>query len=333
MTDGFEIKFDFAEKWVRFAKPEYLQIYIYILSRYKKDGEVLLADDIVSRLHIRRDTVDAALDFWITADVLGGTVDNYFFRDGTEVESSKKRASAKTSYRTKPSYTSAEIDAAVSENKDLDFLFKHAEKVLDRLLSPSDYEMIYSFVDWLGLPVEVVVMLMNFVATQGKTNKRYIETIAIDWADKGITTYESAEEYIKELEAKLSQEGKIRGILGIYDRALTQTEKKYIQLWCFEKNVPTVLIEEAYSRTVEATGKLSWAYMNKIITNWLAEGIRTLDAIKSHEALYKLKNASSKEPAKAKSTVKSKFNNYVDSGKPDYSNFAEQILNDMLDEE
>ena len=174
-------------------------------------------------------------------------------------------------------------------------------------------------------------MLLNFVAAQGKTNKRYIETVAIDWADKGITTYESAEEYIKELELKLSNEGKIRGILGIYDRALTQTEKKYINMWTFEKNIPTDLIEEAYDRTVEATGKLSWAYMNKIVTSWYDEGLRTREDIKSHDALYKLKNSSTKEPKK--SAAKSKFNNYTDTNKPDYSNFAEQILKDMLDEE
>lgn len=334
MTDGFEIKFDFVEKWVRFAKPEYLQVYIYILSRYKQNNETLTADEIVSRLHMHRETVDAALDFWITADVLGGTTDNYYFADAQGGSGRKKRTgSAKTSYRTKPAYTSAEIDAAISENKDLDYLFKRAEKILNRLLSPSDYEMIYSFVDWLGLPVEVVVMLLTFVAAKGKTNKRYIETIALDWADKGITTYESAEEYIKELELKLSHEGKVRGILGIYDRALTQTEKKYIQLWCFEKDISAELIEEAYSRTVDATGKLSWAYMNKIIMNWFEDGIRTREDIKSHEALYKLKNAASKEPVKSGAQTKSKFNNYTDTNKPDYSNFAEQILKDMLDEE
>lgn len=332
MNDGFEIKYDFAEKWVRFAKPEYLQVYIYILSRYKRDGEVLGIDEIVAKLHMRREVVEAAIDFWITADVLGGTVDGYSFEeDGNGASGRRNAAAAKNRYRTKPSYNSAEIDAAISMNKDLDYLFKRAEKILDRLLSPSDYEMIYSFVDWLGLPVEVVIMLLNFVAAQGKTNKRYIETVAIDWADKGITTYESAEEYIKELELKLSNEGKIRGILGIYDRALTQTEKKYINMWTFEKNIPTDLIEEAYDRTVEATGKLSWAYMNKIVTSWYDEGLRTREDIKSHDALYKLKNSSTKEPKK--SAAKSKFNNYTDTNKPDYSNFAEQILKDMLDEE
>ena len=187
----------------------------------------------------------------------------------------------------------------------------------------------YSLVDWLGLPVEVVIMLLRFAAGQGKMGKRYIEAVAIDWADKGIDTYESAEEYIREIELRLSNEGKIRGILGIYDRALSQTEKKYIKIWTVEKNIPVELVAEAYDRTVAATGKLSWAYMNKIILSWVDEGIKTVSEVEEKEALFKLKASPSKVKSGGK---KSKFNNYEDTNKPDYSNFAEQILNDMLAE-
>lgn len=334
MSNGFELKFAFVEKWGRIAKPEYLQIYIYILSCYKKNGNILTVEEISKKLHVSRDSVFAALDFWITAEVLEEDEEygyKFIFEDNRS--ESKTPAPAKTNksgrFRMRPSYDSAEIDAVASVNKNVDYLFRQAEKILDRLLSPSDFEMIYSFVDWLGLPVEVVIMLLNFVAGQGKTTKRYIETVAIDWADKGIDTYESAENYIREIEIRISNEGKIRSLLGIYDRSLTQTEKKYIKLWTTEKNVPLELISEAYDRTVNATGKLSWAYMNKILMSWFDEGIESIASLKEHETLSKLKSGAVKERSNA---PKSKFNNYVDTNKPDYSNFAEEILRDMLDE-
>ncbi len=331
MSGGFELKFEFVEKWGRIARPEYLQIYIYILACYKKDGSILDNESIARKLHVSADDVAAALDFWITSDVLYETNSGYAFPDSMENgQALPKRATANSSrFRTRPSYAAAEIDAAASVNKNIDYLFKQAEKILDRLLSPSDSEMLYSFVDWLGLPVEVVIMLLNFAANQGKTTKRYLETVAIDWADKGIDTYETAEEYIKEIELKLSNEGKIRSILGIYDRALTQTEKKYIKAWTFDKDIPLPLVTEAYDRTVAATGKLSWAYMNKILMSWLDEGLTNIEDVKNHEVLHKLKSAPTKEK---KRTAKSKFNNYTDTNKPDYSNFAQQILQDMLDE-
>ncbi len=333
MSEGFEIKFSFIEKWGRFAKAEYLQIYLYILSHFKKTGKMLKNGEVAKKLDKDIDTVNSALDFWITADVMVETDEGFAFAEEIpqnflKTEKTKTESDAASRFRVRPSYDSAEIDAAASVNKNIDYLFREAEKILGKILSPSDFEMLYSFVDWLGLPVEVVIMLLRFAAGRGKTGKRYLETVAIDWTDKGIDTYESAEEYIKEIELKLSNEGRVRGILGIYDRALTQTEKKYIKLWTFEKNIPSELVSEAYDRTVAATGKLSWAYMNKILMSWVDEGISTVDEVREKEVLFKLKSAPVKEKVTGK---KGKFVNYTDTNKPDYSDFAEKILEDMLE--
>ena len=124
------------------------------------------------------------------------------------------------------------------------------------MLSGNEIELLYSFYDWLGLPCEVIVMLLSYAAKQGKVGKRYLETVAIDWADKGIDTFDKAEEYITQLEEIGSNEHKIRTILGIYDRALTQTEKKYISAWTEELNISPELVSLAYDKTVENTGKL-----------------------------------------------------------------------------
>lgn len=329
MGKGFELEFSFVEKWGRLARAEYFQIYIYALSNFKKNGKVSGVDEISKKLHISREDVLDAIDFWITAEVLQGEGEDYTFPGENKTAEKKSKTSVAARLRTKPSYTAAEIDATASVNESVDYLFKQAEAILGKLLSPSDFELIYSFVDWLGLPVEVVIMLLRFAASQGKTGKRYLETVAIDWADKGIDTYESAEEYIRQIELRMSNEGKVRGILGIYDRALTQTEKKYISVWVTEKNYSAELIAEAYDRTVTATGKLTWAYMNKILQSWQEQGLETIEKVRASEEMFKIKNS----PTKAKPAgKKSKFNNYEDTNKPDYSNFAEEILKDMLGE-
>ncbi len=329
MSKSFELKCSFVEKWGRIAKAEYFQIYIYALSNFKKSGKVMKAADIAKKLHLDVDVVSDAIEFWITAEILEECGDEYTFpEEGKAIDKKEKPQSSKSQFRERPSYDAAEIDAVASVNSNVDYLFKQSEKILGKILSASDFEMIYSFVDWLGLPVEVVIMLLQFAAKQGKTGKRYLETVAIDWADKGINTYESAEEHIREIELKLSNEGKVRGILGIYDRALTQTEKKYIGIWTYEKNIPIPLVSEAYERTVAATGKLAWGYMNKILMSWHDEGLETPEQVQEYEALFKMKNAPTKQRAGKK---KNSFNNYEDTNKEDYSKFAEKILDDMLE--
>lgn len=328
MATAFEIEFEFMEKLGRFAKPEYLQIYLYSLCHWKKEGVVLTRAQLAQKLDKKTKTVQGAIDYWMSVGILAEDGDEYAF-SGTTTPKAPAQSQARISVASKPSYEAAEIEAVASMNKDIDYMFHEAEKILGKLLSPSDQELFFSFADWLGLPVEVIIMLLRFAKSHGKTGKRYLETVAIDWAEKGIDTYESAEEYIREIELRLSNEGKIRGILGIYDRALTQTEKKYIKIWTEEKNIPPEFVAEAYDRTVNATGKLNWAYMNKILLSWSESGFTTLEEVAQAEELFKAQAS----PVKTKTGGKrNKFVNYEDTNKPDYSNFAEQLLRDMLDD-
>ena len=55
---------------------------------------------------------------------------------------------------------------------------------------------------------------------------RYIEKVAMDWADKGINNTEKAEEYLKKLEQKNKNLGIIKNSLGIIDRIFTPSELK-----------------------------------------------------------------------------------------------------------
>ena len=69
--------------------------------------------------------------------------------------------------------------------------------------------------------------------------------------------------------------------------------------------------------------------MNKILSSWSESGYTTLAEIAEAEELFKAQAS----PVKVKTGgKKNKFVNYEDTNKPDYSNFAEQLLRDMLDD-
>ncbi len=328
MAKGFEIDFDFVEKWGRFAKPEYFRIYIYILSKYKKDNTTYTFSELAEILDIRETKVRGAIEYWAMEGFLAISENSYIFTDGTKKET---LGEVKAMMSSRPSYTHREIDSAASKNKDVSYLFNQAEKILGKLLSGNDMEVLYSFVDWLGLPVEVIIMIINYAAANDKKSMRYIEKVAMDWADREIDTYEKAEEYIKELEEYQSKTRKICNILGISGRALSTTERKYIKIWTEERNIPLDLIPSAYDSTMLKTGgKMGWAYMNKLLCSWQDEGIKTLEELESARAHYKAKNAEKQENKPQKGA--NKFNNYEDTNKIDYAKYAEQVLADMLDE-
>ncbi len=315
---------DFIEKYVRFSNPQYIQVYLYARYLNNTEGAMPEPERLSAELSIPADRVNFILGFWVSQGaVIRDENGELSFAAEDEEAPKPRRSRSRGGAKMRPSYKSGEIDAAAERNQVLSGMFYQAESILGHTLSGNETELLYSFYDWLGLPCEVIVMLLSYAAKMGKTGKHYLETVAIDWADKGIDTFDKAEEYISRLEAIHSREYKIRSILGIYDRALSQTEKKYIKLWTEETDMPPELVELAYDRTVENTGKLSWAYMNKILKSWHDSGIKDAAGVEREDIIH------GKTPPKNKNAKG--FNNFSDSGKTDYSSLEEKLLDLMLD--
>lgn len=338
MMSGIYLSNDFIEKYVRFTKPEYLQVYIYIKYLVTKGKSFPTAEDLATALDILPARAEFILEYWVSCGEFicsGGT---YSIKEEKGAPSGEDKVTEKASRRNlvqrvrsmKPAYSQEEIDAVAVASKHISSLFYQAEKILSKVLTASDMELLFSFNDWLGLPVEVILMLLTYAAKKGKTTKRYLETVAIDWAEKGIDNYEAAEAYITELEAIDGAERQIRSILGIYDRGLTATEKKYIRLWSEDMKIAPELISLAYDKTVEYTGKLSWSYMDKMLRNWYDNGLKSVIDVKAADEEF-YKNGGAKD--EKKSVKASKFNNYDDANKNDYRELEEQILDMMLDDD
>ena len=56
--------------------------------------------------------------------------------------------------------------------------------------------------DTAGLPAEVILMVIEYAVDGGKYHMRYIEKVALDWADRGIDTIDKAEQYLCRLDRR-----------------------------------------------------------------------------------------------------------------------------------
>ena len=87
---------------------------------------------------------------------------------------------------------------------------------------------------------------------------------------------------------------------------------------------------ELINRVIEYSheqGKHSWRYISTILMDKLKQNIKTLEAFERAEAEWKARQSVNHPQQK-----KNKFNNYTDTNTPDYSNFSEMILKEMLEE-
>ena len=148
------------------------------------------------------------------------------------------------------------------------------------MLNSNDMKILFGIYDYLGLPAEVIMVLMNYCVQRyedlkGEGRKptfRYIEKEASRWVKDGITSLDEADSYIdrkKELDGQLRRAAEV---LDIRDRDLTDTETNYIRSW-LEMGFDMEMLREAFDRTVTNTGKRAWSYMNTIMESWRDKGI------------------------------------------------------------
>ena len=79
------------------------------------------------------------------------------------------------------------------EDSDIAFLLQEAQVILGKTISNGDSATLLMLHDTDGLPVDVILMLLQYASSIGKGNMRYIEKTGIRWSDEGIDSLELAE--------------------------------------------------------------------------------------------------------------------------------------------
>lgn len=238
--------------------------------------------------------VEAALAFWRGAGVLAlsATV-----ADGevAPAEDGKK----KPPLRDKDLRAmGGEEMAAVIRERGLAELIEAAEQQCGRLFNRTELSILVGMVEELGLDGAYVLTLLAYCdGIDGeKKSLRYAERVAVHLCEHGIDTTEALEEYIRERELLRSVEGGLRRMFGIGARKLTAREEQAFLLWTETYGYGEDVIGAAYDITVNAVGRASVAYADKILTHWHEAGVRTVG--EAEALLAKEKESKRRPPAR-----------------------------------
>ena len=212
----------------------------------------------------------------------------------------------------RPEYSPAELAVYLQKSESTQKLFQTAQKKLGKMLSHNDMSMLFSFHDWLGMPIDVIELLLSYCSANGHTGMRYIEKVALGWAEEGINTVEQAVEYIE-----LRQTG-FRTILKAFgqNRMPVPTEETYMKKWLQEYKLPMDVVKMACERTVLQTGKASFAYADKILASWKDVGVKTVADVEAQDKAFaakKAQNAPVEKPAVQTTPKQNRFINYTQS--------------------
>lgn len=250
----------------------YLAIYIYALRQYQAGNQNISNDRIAEELKVSLIDVVNAFLFYSSQGLLKihnfTSVDNGDF----DIEFCFECKSGVCAPPFRPSYKSSEISRRLSENPRMSQMYKMVGQILGKTLSSADTELLYSFHDYYGLPIEVIIVLIEYYVSKDKRSMKFIEKEVGKWASAGVNTIKKAKAYIEKREAFLSYAGQVRTALGIQERRLSTRELTYIKNWQNEFAMSIDMVKLAFEATVNQTGKLSFAYMNKILESWSQNG-------------------------------------------------------------
>lgn len=268
---AFPVASAFVDKYMAKANATFVKVYLYGLRLCYAVGAKPDNAHIAEALDLLESDVVQAWNYWEKKGVIRRGVEG-----GIEFVDLTMETPAPPQVQEKPQYKARDIAAAVTEDKKMAMLLDFAQNVFGKTLGTAETTTLFSFYDWLKLPLEVIMMLLEHCAALEKYSMRYAEKIAIAWADEGINTIERAEKHLQNADKRAKLSRKYKRMLGITGRDLSDAEYAHILQWTEEMEMPPELIKTAWEKAVLATGHTSFPYINAILQSWHKQGIATI---------------------------------------------------------
>lgn len=205
----------------------------------------------------------------------------------------------------KPVYSAGQL-REFRDRQDTAQLLFIAETYIGKPLTPSEVKSILFFTDTLGFSEDLIDYLIQYCVERGKKNFRYIEKVAISWAEEGITTPEQAQA------ASAGYDKRVYSIMKALGKSNmpTETELNFINRWTTDYAFNTDIIFEACQRTVLNTDKNRFQYADRMLSMWKEQNVRsTMDVVKLDEAYHKSKRAGGR-PAEADTPPRRPLNRF-----------------------
>lgn len=309
----------FIEKYMPAARGEFIKVYLLML-KHNISGELGVSSSILaSSLNLLESDIMNALNYWndhgvvklSQIDAMGNF--NVEFLDLTDEPIKPK----------KPVDLLEALDSANTKD-----MLKDIEMLLARPLSPNEMSTYLNWQREFGFSSELILILMEYCISKGKSDSRYIEKVALSWHDLKITNIEQAQNLIKKTEDKWVNIRKILTYLGINNTDIMKPQQDLIEKWLLIYKFPTDVILKACDVCFERLNRADFKYIDGILTNWNKNDIKTLEDV----ALKDVKNTKNTRNIKYTKNYNTnnekaplKFNNF-EGREYDYDSLEKKLL-------
>lgn len=290
----------FIDKYMTKARGEFVKVYLLML-KYNVSGEMGVNSSIIaSSLNLLESDIMNALNYWndegviklVPIDKMGNfNIEFVDLTEESEVQSSK-----------------VSLLEELNKNSIKDMLHE-IERLIGRPLSPKEMATYIGWQKDLSFSLEMILLLIQYCISKGKTDYRYFEKVAISWHDSNIKTIEEAQMFIKRHEDKWIKYRKILAYLGIKDAEIMKPQEDLLDKWVTQYKFPVEVIQKACDICFERLNRADFKYIDGILNSWAKDNIKTIEDIAAKDA---------------KKTVYKKASNYGNS-RDNFNNFEQRV--------
>ena len=367
----------FIDQYMPKANGEFVKVYLYLLRATGSGAGIATISEIADHFSNTEADIVRALNYWASEGILqvqtgadgqitginlcslavsgiqaaqsniqSAVSDNAAQNNSTAniqmqdsvVEKLKSQATDKPAPSQKD-YTLDEIKE-FRKNPDISELFFIIETYLKHTLSSTDTNMVLYWLDELHFSTDLVEYLVEYCITKGHSSLRYMNKVALGWADAGIKTVDQAKD---DAAAHSQIYYTVMKALGITGRNLVDSEVSLINKWVGEYGFDIELVKAACSKTISAIQKPSFEYTDSILANWRKKDVHTLKDVEVLDANFAKANKASatgssqgtnaangsSKPKSNNSGSKNKFNNFNQRNN-DYDKLEKLFLNSTV---
>ena len=275
-TSVFTVPSQVAEQHLKFAKGDHIKVLLYIL----KNMSAIPEESIIAKsTGVSEYEVGEALLYWADAGLL---VPN------ESVVPVKKEEGKTVAKKLKPSRN--DVAKRGLEDPKIQFMLSEAQIKLGRNLKSNETQTLVWLYDDEGLDVSLILLIVQYAAQHGKANIRFIESVAVDWVNKGIDNIVDADNELRRLAIGEQAWRIVSSAFGIENRKPSKKETELSVLWVEDWKISKEMLICAYETCVDTKSKFSFPYVSKIIERWHEKGYTKPDDIEKKVTAEKKSN-------------------------------------------
>lgn len=263
-----------ADEHLRCANGQQLKVLLYLL---RQSGQTLTAEQLGAGTGLTPADAADAMSYWVEKGIVTA--------DGQPAQTPAVSTAVNRTLQDIPDVvpTHETVVARMLENPDIKLLFNEAQIKLGKTIGYDTQSKLLMMIDAYGLPPEVILCIMEYAVSHGKTSMAYICRVGKEWGESGITTLEAAMDRLSYLDQSDKLWNSFTDLFEVEKPRYTEKRIKFLRKWRLEWKQSNELVFFAYERTVDNINKIQFEYMDKMLESWHKEGWKTPQEVMQKE--------------------------------------------------